>query len=158
MDPVERQRALEFAYRALDNRDRTEQELRLLLGQRKIDPDAIDAVVEELAELGLLDDARYAERFAEDRRLLDQWGRRRIASDLSRRGVRRELIDEALAGSGYADELEVAQDVLRRRYAAPFADDSERDKAWRLLVRRGYEPELAYVAVRRHDESLRRAA
>ncbi len=31
---------------------------------------------------------------------------------------------------------------------APATDDRGRDKAWRMLVRKGYEPELAYDAVR----------
>ena len=39
---------------------------------------------------------------------------------------------------------------------APPADDRERDKAWRLLIRKGYEPDLAYEAVRAHG--ARRAA
>jgi SOS response regulatory protein OraA/RecX len=33
-------------------------------------------------------------------------------------------------------------------------DDRARDKAWRLLVRRGYEAELAYEAVRLHERRL----
>ena len=36
--------------------------------------------------------------------------------------------------------------------AAP-GDDRERDRAWRLLIRRGYESELAYEAVRRHERA-----
>ena len=38
----------------------------------------------------------------------------------------------------------------------PFDGDRERDKAWRMLVRRGYEPEIAYEAVRRHERGLDR--
>ena len=152
------QRALELAYRAVGHRDRTEHELRVFLGERRVEPDAMDAAVAEMATLGLVDDAGYARRFAEDRRLLDQWGSERIARDLARRGVRRELIDEALGGVGADDEVQAAIELLDRRFPMPFAGDRDRDKAWRLLVRRGYEPELAYVAVRRHEQSLRRAA
>ena len=35
----------------------------------------------------------------------------------------------------------------------PPCDDRERDRAWRMLVRKGYEPELAYEAVRQHARS-----
>ena len=38
----------------------------------------IDAVLGELCEQGYLDDARFAQRFAEDRRRLDGWGAERI--------------------------------------------------------------------------------
>ena len=115
-------------------------------------------VVEALRDEGLLDDAGYARRFAEDRRLIDRWGNERIARDLERRGVARDLVDAALAGHGQDEELAVAVSLLDRRFPLPFDGDRERDKAWRMLVRRGYEPELAYSAVRRHEQGLQDAA
>jgi regulatory protein len=115
-------------------------------------------VIRSLREEGLIDDAGYAQRFAEDRRLLDRWGNERIARDLERRGVERDLVDQALAGHGRDDELAVAIELLDRRFPMPFDTDRERDKAWRMLVRRGYEPELAYSAVRRHEQGLQDAA
>ena len=147
-------RALELAYRALGTRDRTEHELRVFLTRKDVDHRVIEEAVTELNEAGLLDDVRYARCFTEDRRLLDQWGTERIAGDLARRGVRSDVIAAALAGIGRAEELEAALDVLARRCPEPLRTDQERDRAWRLLVRRGYEPELAYAAVRRHERGL----
>jgi SOS response regulatory protein OraA/RecX len=57
-------------------------------------------------------------------------------------------------------ELESALVLLAQR-APTVSDDRERDRAWRLLIRRGYEIELAYEAVRRHEQGSgdeRRAA
>jgi regulatory protein len=139
--------------RALAARDHTEFELRAFLDRRQVDREAIDDVVRALADERLIDDASYARRFAEDRRLLDRWGNERIARDLERRGVERELIEQALSGHGYDDQMAVAIELLDRRFPLPFAGDRERDKAWRLLVRRGYEPELAYAAVREHERA-----
>jgi regulatory protein len=115
-------------------------------------------VIGSLREEGLVDDAGYARRFAEDRRLLDKWGNERIARDLERRGIERELVEQALAGHDREDELAVAIELLDRRFPMPFEGDRERDKAWRMLVRRGYEAELAYSALRRHEQGLRDAA
>src|SRR4051812_9414018 len=142
----------------LSARERTEAELRASLARRGCDGDITDDVVAAMREEALLDDAGYAHRFAEDRRLLDRWGNERIARDLVRRGVERELIDQALAGHGRDEELAVAIEVLDRRFPLPFEGDRDRDKAWRMLVRRGYEAELAYQAVRQHEQSFRRAA
>ncbi len=155
---MERQEAIDLALRALNARDRTEQELRVFLERRRVEPDVVDDVVRALAEEGLVDDAGYARRFAEDRRLLERWGSDRIARDLARRGVDRELIEAAVSDHGRDDEMAVAIELLDRRFPLPFDGDRERDKAWRLLVRRGYEPELAYSAVRRHEQGLRKAA
>jgi regulatory protein len=147
-------RALEIALRALNSRERSEWELRQFLGRRQVAPAVVDDVVVAVVAEGLVDDAGYARRFAQDRRLLDRWGNERIARDLERRGIRRELVDEALVGHGYEEELAVAVELLDRRFPLPFDTDRERDKAWRMLVRRGYEPELAYSAVRAHEQAL----
>ena len=142
---------MELTYRALGQRERTEYELRQFLSRRRVEPGAIDAAVAEVSALGLVDDAGYAARFAADRRRLDSWGSERIARDLARRGVEHELIEATLAAVAADDELAAAVELLDRRFPMPLPDDRERDKAWRLLVRRGYEPELAYAAVRAHE-------
>ena len=151
-------KAFERALKSIAVRERTESEVQAFLVRRGFAPDVIDDVIASLREEGLVDDAGYARRFAEDRRLLDRWGNERIARDLERRGIERELVDQALAGHGRDDEMVVAIELLDRRFPLPFDGDRERDKAWRLLVRRGYEPELAYSAVRRHEHGLQDAA
>jgi regulatory protein len=156
MDP--RAKAFERALKSISVRERTESEVDEFLRRRGYERDVIKDVIRALRDERLVDDAGYARRFAEDRRLLDQWGTERIARDLQRRGVERELIEQALAGIDAEDELGTAVELLDRRFPMPFDGDRERDKAWRMLVRRGYEPELAYSAVRRHEHGLQDAA
>ena len=109
----------------------------------------IGEVVAELSESGVLDDARYARRFTEDRREVMGWGRERIEQDLTRRGIPSDLIEPALAGRSRDGELEAARELLAQRFG-PLRDDRARTRAWQLLVRRGYGAELAYDAVRAH--------
>jgi regulatory protein len=130
-------------------RDRSVAELRGYLEGKRADPEAIDAVVAELEETGVLDDARYAERFTADRRELSGWGPERIGQDLSRRGVPAAAIASALAARTREDELAAACSVLSERFVA-LEDDRARNRAWQLLVRRGFDVELAYDAVRAH--------
>src|SRR5919108_3263717 len=151
----ERERAIDLAYRAVSARDRTVSELRTFLECKRVEPAAIEAAVAALSDAGYLDDARYAHRFAEDKRTLERWGSERIARELHRRGVDPERIDAALREHDRTDELDLALRLLAQRMPEPPRDDRERDRAWRLLVRRGYEPDLAYEAVRAHG---RRAA
>ncbi len=106
-------------------------------------------MVGELKRTHVLDDARYAERFTEDHRTLMGWGPDRIEQDLARRGIPSELIAPALAQRSREDELAAARSLLADRFAA-LEDDRARNRAWELLVRRGYDAELAYDAVRAH--------
>jgi regulatory protein len=148
-DP-ERERAIELGYRAVGYRERTVAELRTFLERKRVEPGAIDHAVGELTAAGCLDDARYASRFAEDKRQLERWGTERIARELRRRGIPPDLIERVVADRSREAELDTALLLLEQR-SAPAGDDRERDRAWRLLIRRGYDPEIAYEAVRRHE-------
>lgn len=111
----------------------------------------IDAVVEELVGFGYLDDARYARIFAQDKRTLEQWGTERIIRTLRERGIDRDLITAALAAiqdAAEESELERAQTLLRQRFPAGPAQQRDRDRAFGVLVRKGYDSEVASDAVR----------
>ena len=142
------ERAIELAFRHLGKRDRTEAELRRHLAAKDVGEAEADAAIAEVARMGYLDDARYARTFAEDRRNLDGWGIERIERRLLALGVDREHVAAALGAREGADELEAALELLRRRFreAAP-AGERERERALGMLVRKGYELDLAYDAV-----------
>jgi len=142
------QHALDLAYRYLGRRDRTVLEVRRHLEDKRVEPSAIDAALDALKEAGYLDDARYARRFAEDRRSLDDWGADRIARRLHAAGVSEEDVATALDGHDGGDEHDAAIALLRRRLRVPPQSDRERERALGLLVRKGYDLDLAYDAVR----------
>src|SRR4051795_372771 len=146
VDPVGHAR--ELAWAALNRRERTEAELRWLLTGKRAHPEAIEEVLAGLGEQGYIDDASSARRFAEDRRELDAWGSERIERRLLAAGVAPEHIAAALADGG--DELEAALELLRRRVPRPPETLLERDRALGMLLRKGYEREVAYDALRRH--------
>lgn len=148
---TETQRALDLAYNALNRRERTVCELRAYLEGKRVEPDAIDAAVAELEQARLLDDAGFARRFAEDKRTLERWGGERIERELCRRGVAPDLVEAAIAERDRDGELDSALDLLAEKVRERPADDRARDRAWRMLVRKGYAPELAYDAVRAHS-------
>ena len=148
-DPEARlQHARDVAWKALNRRERTVAELGRLLAAKRVEPSAIESVLAELTEQGYLDDAGYARRFAEDRRRLDAWGAERIERKLLSLGIDREIVAGVL--SGRDDEMDAALEILARRFPQPPQTPRERDRALGVLVRKGYELELAYDALRRH--------
>ena len=142
------QHALDLAYRYLGRRDRTVLEVRRHLEDKRVEPSAIDAALDALKEAGYLDDARYARRFAEDRRSLDDWGADRIARRLHAAGVGEDDVAAALDAHDGDDEHDAAIALLRRRLGVPPQSDRERERALALLVRKGYDLDLAYDVVR----------
>lgn len=143
------ERALELAYRTLSTRERTVAEVRAFLERKETGPEAIEYALVQLESARLLDDERYARLFAEDKRGIEGWGSQRIGRDLRKRGVPDHIIEAALAITDRDDELAAAIRLLSEKRASS-ESERDRDRAWRLLVRKGYEPELAYEAVREH--------
>jgi len=151
LDPDLRlQHALDLAYRFLDRRERTVLEVRRYLEDKRVEPQTIDEALRELEEQGSLDDAGFAQRFAEDKRLLEDWGADRIARRLAALGVPAEIVRGTVSTRDRDGELAAAFALLARRF--PQLDDlpRERRRALGVLVRKGYEPELAADAIRAH--------
>ena len=142
---------LELACRYLNRRDRTEGEVRRHLAGKGVDPDAAEHAIATLRDQGYLDDARYARLFAEDKRTLEGGGRERIRDTLALRGIDRELIDAAVgADSGAGAEMNRALEILRRRFPSPPRERRDRDRALAVLLRKGYDTELALDALTAH--------
>ena len=149
--------ALGWASAHLNRRERTVAELRAHLERKGVPEPIAEAALQELSEMHLVDDARYAAMYVADKRNLEQWGSDRIRRGLRERGIDRELAERALASSlpdsaqePEATELERALELLRRRFPAPPRDRRERDRALGVLLRKGYESELALDALSAH--------
>ena len=143
---------LSLALQALDRKERTVAEMGSWLRARGVGDEEVEEVVDRLVSTGVLDDTRYARRYAEDKRELKRWGSERIRAALQDRGVTEDDIAEALADGGGEAELEQAVQILRER-GDTLADALERQRALGALLRRGYGSETAYEAIRRarHD-------
>jgi regulatory protein len=144
------EKARKLAWRSLNRRERTAAELRERLAAKEIEPWAIDQVVDELREQRYVDDAGYAQRFADDRRRLDGWGSERIERRLRELGVEDEAIVPALAEQDPETELDAAVALLEQRFPVAPETRRDRDRALGMLVRKGYALELASDALRRH--------
>jgi regulatory protein len=141
------QRALELAYRYLNRRERTVSEVRRHLETRGCRPDEVRTAIEQLQADRFLDDARYARMFAEDKRTLEHWGSERIERALLQRGIDRDLVAETMGEDEDGGDLQRALALLEQRVQPPPRDRRERDRALGILLRKGYEPELALDAL-----------
>lgn len=156
-DHAERALALAFSY--VGRRERTAAEVRGHLEAKDVDARLVEATVTAFQEQGLLDDARFARLFTEDKRSLEGWGNERIARGLRARGLDRELIDAALAAGGaHEDELGRALELLRRRCPVPPADARARERAFGILLRKGFDTDLALDALNSYIRGSKSAA
>ena len=151
------EQALATAYRYLNSRERTEAEMRAHLEEKGVGERAVERTIRALAEQGQLDDARFARLFVQDKRELDAWGVERIRQVLLGRGVDRDMVEGAVADGDPDAEMSRALELLRRRFPLPARDRRDRDRALGVLVRKGFDADLALEALAIHakDTDLR---
>jgi regulatory protein len=151
-------RALEVAYRYMSPRERTEAELRCHVSRRGFDAAAVDAALAVLRDQGYVDDARFARMFAEDKRTLEQWGGERIERALIARGIDRELAAAAAHDQPPEAEADRARELLERRFREPPTDARDRERALGVLLRKGFDSELALEAIASYARDVRYSA
>jgi regulatory protein len=141
--------AKERALALLGYRERSVCELRQGLRDSGYGEAVIAPVVARLADLGLVDDGRFAELWIRSR-LASSIGRRRIEQELIRKGVDHTLVEAAFqeAEGTVDDEKKRARAALGRRTAS---SRKERERLIRRLVNRGFELSVALEAV---DEAV----
>ena len=136
--------------RRLNAAPRTRAELRGDLLRRNIPEDVADRVLDRFVEVGLVDDAQYAQLWVESRHRSRGTARSVLRQELRTKGVGDD--DAAAALSGIDDDSERA-----RARALALAKDrslSRYDQATRtrrlvsMLVRRGYRAGMAHSVVR----------
>jgi regulatory protein len=114
-------------------------------------PEVLDKVLTRLQELGYLDDAKFAEFWVENRASFAPRGKLLIKQELAKKGVTREVIQEALEKhlpteneQGESLEEEQALAAARKKAATLKAEDwqSFYRKLGGFLQRRGYDFEV----------------
>jgi len=129
--PSLRERALRY----LSRRDYSRAELAHKLAPYGTDGE-IEAILDRMGELSLQSDARMAENWVCSNK--GRFGRARLQHELARRGLARELIEEALTNGDMASEFERARAVWQSRYASLPIDAREWARQARFLLARGF--------------------
>jgi len=103
-----------------------------------------------LEKLGAIDDIRYAESICKHYSAKG-YGLARVKDELFKRGIPKDLWDEALSAVEEAEMDDAAVEFLRKKLRGSVDKDDIR-RATDALCRRGYSYEDARVAVKRYIE------
>lgn len=136
--------------RLLTGAPRSRSQLAEALAQRDV-PEAVAAhLLDRFTDVGLIDDAAYAEMLVRTRHTERGLSKRALAVELRRRGVDEETAAEALERVGHDAEVEAARRLVERKLAATRGLDTvtRRRRTLAALGRRGYEPGLVARLVR----------
>ena len=143
--------AKERALAMLDRRDYSRAELLKKLVEKGEDETEAAAAVERLAELGFVDDARYAPIIVRHY-AAKGYGPQRARQELQRRGIPKELWDEAMEQMPEQDDT--IDRLLRSRLKSESPDRAELKKAQDFLLRKGYGWEEIKSAIDRYNSEI----
>ncbi len=126
------------ALHLLNQMDRTEEQLRTKLKQGLYTDDMIDRAIAYVKSFGYIEDNGYAKRFILSRQ--DSKSRKEIYAKLCQKGIAKEIIERAMEECYEEDEelTAIRKLVEKKRFDARNATDSERQKMYGYLARKGF--------------------
>ncbi|WP_459963418.1 recombination regulator RecX [Nocardia sp. IFM 10818] len=143
--------AKEVCLRLLADRARSRSELADRLAARGFTPEVANRALDRLTEVGLIDDAAFAQQWVHSRHTYSGKGKKALAQELRRKGVAQEDAEEALSTITGDDEQVRATELVRRKLRS-MPRELDREKTIRRLVgmlaRRGYGSATAYAVVK----------
>lgn len=153
VDAVGRTAVLDKALDLLAVRGRSSRDLRIRLRRAGATDPAITWSLERLASQGLVDDAVYARQVARSRVLGGGVSRRKVVTELRRRGIAAEMAEEAIESTLAEvdlDEHGAALEAARKRVRALQSLDpaTRRQRLYAFLARRGYESDVVRRVMR----------
>lgn len=146
------EQAHNLCLRLLTARARTRAELAGQLAKRGYPDEVSTRVLDRLTQVGLIDDADFAEQWVHSRQRNAGKGRRALAAELRTKGVDSDVITAALADVDADAERSRAEQLVADRLRREKLDDGEDVKVTRRLVgmlaRRGYPESMAFDVVK----------
>src|SRR6202022_3226037 len=151
-EPSREELARALCLRLLTARARTRAELAGQLAKRGYPDDVSTRVLDRLADVGLIDDAGFAEQWVHSRRANAGKGKRALAAELHTKGVDNDVITSVLGGINPAAERGRAEQLVRAKLRREtLGDDKTAARVSRrlggVLARRGFDQTMAFDVV-----------
>lgn len=129
--------ALNIAVRYLSYRTQSDAEIRLKLKQRNFEKDIVDAVIQRLQDLHLIDDIAFAKYWKESRGNKSPRSKKMLDMELKRKGISSETASEVTSDiDDYSNAYKAAQSRLKSLSSLDY--QTFRNKLGSFLQRRGF--------------------
>lgn len=146
------QRAKSRALWYLDRADHTEKALYTKLLRAGFEKHASAAVIARLTELGVVDDRRFAERFAE-RCCENNISKREALHKMLEKGVAYDIAKQVLEEQE-CDEGEQLSALIEKKYAYKLSQPNGMQKVYAALVRKGFSYAAIRTALKKYNDEL----
>lgn len=149
------QALFEYAVKSLGVRAQSSEELRTKLRRRASLASDVDSTITRLKEIGYLDDARFAQSYANARLENEGFGKTRVLNDLRQRRVTGNMADAAVQQTFEGKEEDALVDAFIQRRMPRVArgeklkEQKDLAAAYRKLLRAGFSSGVALRALKK---------
>lgn len=144
------QRAKSRAVWYLDRKDRTAKDLYNKLCLAGFDKKASAKVIARLTEVGLIDDRRFAENYA-DRLVSSNVSKREALQKMLQKGVPYDMAKEVLSDTE-ADEDAQINALIEKKYRTKLLSENGTQKVYAALIRKGFSYDAVKNALKNYTE------
>lgn len=143
-------RAYSKALYLLGFRDYSEKEMQNKL---KLDftDDAIENTIEKLKEQKLLDDEKFASKYADVLIFEKKFSKKMAVYELTKKGIDKQ-ISESIVDNIDIDEKDQIKDLISRKYKDAYNDEKVKRRAIAFLQRRGYKIHDIFDVINNGDD------
>jgi regulatory protein len=134
----------------LEHAPRTRAELAATLSDRGVPDDVADVVLSRFTEVGLIDDALFAQMWVSSRHRGKGLAGRALSQELRRKGVADDVAREAVGSIDREQEAATARALVDRKLRSTrgVATDARVRRLAGMLARKGYPAGVAYRVVK----------
>lgn len=151
------QKAVDRAFNYLSFRPRSREEVRRYLRKKETPPELIEAALQRLDRLDLVNDQAFAEFWIESRERFSPRGAQALKNELRQKGVQREVVDELVnAEQDEERALEAGRKKALSLIRQPGIDfQTFRNRLGGFLQRRGFSYQITARTVRALWEEMK---
>jgi len=116
-------------------RPRSRWEVEFYLQRKQASPALIEQILNKLSDIDLLNDAKFATAFVNDRRLLRPTSKRKLMAELRKKRLPDDIIQQAIKGEDGEEQAALQAVIERKRRQTKYQDD---EKLMQYLARQGF--------------------
>jgi regulatory protein len=142
--------ARQICLNQLEHAPRTRAELATVLRRKGVSDDAAEQVLSRFTEVGMIDDALFAQLWVTSRHRGKGLSGRALSQELRRKGVADDQVAEAVASLEPEQELATARALVERRLRSTegLPTEARVRRLAGMLARKGYSAGLAFRVVK----------
>lgn len=149
-NPGSRDDCFKVVLQMLRRAAQTESQMREKLGRQQFEEPIIQATIEKLIQLGLINDEKYAHDYVAYRTRTSPLGKYNLSMHLIKKGIHKDVAREAALDLTREEEEQIVHQMMQKklRTLSRYPKEEQKNKLMRFLASRGFSIDVILNAIK----------